>query len=72
MAPLARFDEASQTLAGEVLLDLGQHALGSEAWRQLFGMLDQRRVGELRLMFASGERYRLKRSHSWRFWRRRP
>ncbi|MGA7297625.1 MAG: phosphoglycerate mutase [Rhodanobacteraceae bacterium] len=72
MAPLARFDEASQTLAGEVLLDLGQHALGSEAWRQLFGMLDQRRVGELRLMFASGERYRLKRSHRWRFWRRRP
>ncbi len=70
VVPLARFDQAGDRLAGETMLDLGQHALEGEAWRQLFGMLDQRRVGELHLLFASGERYRLKRSHRWRFWRR--
>lgn len=67
---LQDFDNAAKSLDSEVLLDLGQHAIGTEAWHELLALLRQHRVDELHLLFASGERYRLKRSHRWRFWRR--
>lgn len=68
--PLQDFDDASNALDSDVLLDLGQHAIGIEAWHELLGLLQKRRVDELQLLFSSGERYRLKRAHRWRFWRR--
>jgi len=34
--------------------------------------LAQRVIGELRLSFASGERYRYRHGHRWRFWRKVP
>ncbi len=67
---LQAFDDASAALDSDVLLDLGQHAIGADAWQELLGVLRRRSVDELHLMFASGERYLLKRSHRWRFWRR--
>lgn len=67
---LPAFDDASEALDSEVLLDLGQHAIDADAWQELLVLLRRRRVDELHLLFASGERYRLRRSHRWRFWRR--
>lgn len=67
---LEAFDEQADRLGEETLLDLGQHALEPDAWQSLLGLLRRRCVDELLLMFADGERHRLRRGHRWRFWRR--
>lgn len=67
---LQDFDNADSEPDSDVLLDLGQHTIGAPAWQELLALLKKRRVDELHLLFASGERYRLRRPHRWRFWRR--
>ena len=42
------------------------------AWRPIQQALGQRVIRELRLRFASGERYRYRHGHRWRFWRKIP
>jgi len=40
------------------------------AWAPIQQALTERAIGELRLSFASGERYRYRHGHRWRFWRK--
>lgn len=68
--PLAEF-RAGQPVAAGTLLDFGQRDAGTGA-RIVLDLLDAGRVHALLLHFASGERYRLRRAHRWRFWRHGP
>jgi hypothetical protein len=42
------------------------------AWQPIQQALTKRVIHELRLSFASGERYRYRHVHRWRFWRKLP
>lgn len=57
-----------------LLIDLEAHAGQAleGAWHRIQQALTQRVIGELRLSFASGERYRYRHGHRWRFWRKVP
>lgn len=58
---------------GDLLLDLGMGQAGAvmHAWLTAFQQaLDARRFGVVALTFADGPRYRVKRAHRWRIWRR--
>jgi len=66
--------DALGTAAAEsrILLDLDApvDAAAENALQQIQQALIRRAVGELRLNFASGERYRYRHAHRWRFWRK--
>ncbi|HET6632847.1 MAG TPA: phosphoglycerate mutase [Rhodanobacteraceae bacterium] len=64
--PSAAFDPTA-TPGEDVLLDLG-NASGAAATLALLRATLRRR-NRLELAFADGERYRVRRSHRWRFWR---
>jgi len=62
------------TVDSRILLDLD--AAGDVTIEPVLQAIQQalvrRTVGELRLSFASGERYRYRHAHRWRFWRKVP
>lgn len=67
----ATFPEQALAAGDEVLLDLdAARALGNHVTQLQFAQLQRLRVGTLVLAFASGERYRVRPWHRWRFWRR--
>lgn len=68
--PLADFDRAEPATGQAWLLDLGQQALQPDAWAMLLDLLGRGPFVSLELNFACGRRYRLRRWHRWRFWRR--
>jgi hypothetical protein len=59
-----------------ILIDLDRPTAASpleSAWHEAVQRaLSDRVISEVRLSFASGERYRYRRGHRWRFWRRIP
>jgi len=57
-----------------VLVDLdGPMSVATGAWAEsVQKALAERRVAQVDLKFASGERYRYRHGHRWRFWRRIP
>jgi hypothetical protein len=65
---------AAATADARILLDLDPPADPSareDAWQETIEhALAGRVIGEIRLNFASGERYRYVRRHRWRFWRK--
>jgi len=72
-------DELADTLAtatadSHILIDADASAGPAleGAWEPIQRALTGRVIGELRLSFASGERYRYRHGHRWRFWRKVP
>jgi hypothetical protein len=66
--------DALRTSAADagILIDLDRLALEGE-WQELIqNALNERTIAEVRLHFASGECYRYRRRHRWRFWRKIP
>ena len=55
-----------------IVLDADASAAPEGTWQSIQQAMTQRVIGELRLSFASGERYRYRHGHRWRFWRKVP
>jgi len=55
-----------------ILMDLDRTALADEWQEAVQGTLNDRVITEVRLNFASGERYCYRHRHRWRFWRKVP
>lgn len=53
-------------------LDVPGSELGSEWQEPITRALADRAIADLQLKFASGERFRYRRGHRWRFWRKVP
>ena len=58
----------------QLLVDLGRPAAAAESsWQErIQRALAERVIAEVGLKFASGERYRYRHGHRWRFWRKIP
>jgi hypothetical protein len=58
----------------QLLIDLDRPGVAEEsAWQErIQRALAERVVAQVRLKFASGERYRYRHGHRWRFWRKIP
>jgi hypothetical protein len=74
VAPALADALGSATADSRILLDADAPAgiAVEDAFQPIQQALIQRVVRELRLSFASGERYRYRHAHRWRFWRRVP
>jgi hypothetical protein len=66
--------DALRTSAADVriLIDLDRPAFAGEWQEPVQRVLNDRVITEVRLHFASGERYRYRHRHRWRFWRKIP
>jgi hypothetical protein len=65
-------DLDAATADSRILLDADASAAPEGTWPRIQHALNERVIRELRLSFASGERYRYRHGHRWRFWRRVP
>jgi hypothetical protein len=64
---------AAAAADARILLDLDRPASALEnAWQEIQKALHDRVIAQVRLNFASGERYRYRHGHRWRFWRKFP
>ncbi len=65
---------ATATADSHIVFDVDASAepVHEGTWSAIQQALTERVIRELRLSFASGERYRYRRVHRWRFWRKVP
>jgi hypothetical protein len=64
---------AAAAADARILIDLDRPASALEnEWQEIQKALHDRVIAQVRLNFASGERYRYRHGHRWRFWRKVP
>jgi hypothetical protein len=62
----------TSAVGAPILIDLERPGLAGEWQEPVQRALNDRVITEVRLHFASGERYRYRHRHRWRFWRKIP